>query len=285
LLPLAFGLVERAYDIHVLQVHPGVILAAGASRTFDVVYPDERGGEAPGGLLTFTLSAETGDGEYLLAQTTGSFGTTFIDETGIVLGEDEKAGLILAPVPAYSTLAAGTTTRGHILTLHASNPFELPVLMNLRQTLPADAELLATADAVVVGNELIWELDLPPGASEQKVVEFLSTVVAGGGKLPDGEVTLYDSVNTQWLSLKSVVRTAALREYAPPVLITPPELTGSGAGIWLRAPTPGVYRLEVSTNLVNWLPAGSVTNASGILQVRDAGGDGGQQRFYRARLE
>jgi len=67
-----------------------------------------------------------------------------------------------------------------------------------------------------------------------------------------------------------------------PLQLQNPRLTGGGFQLTLRGGTGEVYRVDSSADLFNWLPAGTVTNASGCVIFRDANSARKQRQVYRA---
>jgi hypothetical protein len=59
-------------------------------------------------------------------------------------------------------------------------------------------------------------------------------------------------------------------------------LTGQGFQLFLDGELGGVYRVDSSTGLVNWLPLMTVTNLYGKVQCVDPAGTNAPRRFYRA---
>ena len=60
------------------------------------------------------------------------------------------------------------------------------------------------------------------------------------------------------------------------------DLTDQGLRVTLDGEFGGVYAIESSTGLVNWLPLMTVTNPYGKVQFVDPAGTNAPRRFYRA---
>ena len=59
-------------------------------------------------------------------------------------------------------------------------------------------------------------------------------------------------------------------------------LAGGGTQLNLVGLPGWVYRLDASTNLIDWNPMVSISSVNGILQFTDAGGTNQSRKFYRA---
>lgn len=87
-------------------------------------------------------------------------------------------------------------------------------------------------------------------------------------------------------SLGVVTSTPAMLVIATPPFITAIEIQSDGSSLLTLTGGAGdQYTIETSTNLLDWTPAGSVTNATGQIQFMDSGAGGSLQRFYRARVQ
>lgn len=100
-----------------------------------------------------------------------------------------------------------------------------------------------------------------------------------------GDASKRDTNNTILLKMnKSRIVTAHFTRY--PKLVLEPCQEGCGQGFLrtiISGPADTHYRVERSTNLVDWTAVGTVTNLYGTVQVRDPlQTTSGEQRYYRA---
>lgn len=87
-------------------------------------------------------------------------------------------------------------------------------------------------------------------------------------------------------SLGVVTSTPAILLLATPPFISGIEIQSDGSSLLTLTGGAGdQYTIETSTNLLDWTPAASVTNATGQIQFMDSGAGGSLQRFYRARVQ
>jgi len=75
---------------------------------------------------------------------------------------------------------------------------------------------------------------------------------------------------------------AALTIAGRPVLLNPRTVAGGGFAFTIGGATGLVYLVEVSTNLVKWAPASSVSNLAGPAEFTDSAASTNVRRFYRA---
>ena len=67
-----------------------------------------------------------------------------------------------------------------------------------------------------------------------------------------------------------------------PLQLENPRMANGAFQLTLRGGTGQVYRVDSSADLSNWLPAGTVTNASGCVIFHDPNSATNQRQFYRA---
>jgi hypothetical protein len=80
---------------------------------------------------------------------------------------------------------------------------------------------------------------------------------------------------------------ATLVVLVPPIQIMPGSLSFSAPGnftLQFSGDAGGVFAIETSTNLSNWVQAGTVTNTTGTAQFMDPTAGNGTYRFYRLHL-
>jgi hypothetical protein len=204
LFPTEFlGIGARAHDIHVLYGPFTARLAPGQATTLSIHFLTQEGGQLPRSPVLYTLLAVTDDGTYAIQQQSRSFGTTFIDLNGQVLKSDDMESMTLTPIPVRAALTLVPTADDQLLTVHALNPLEVPLLMDVRQELPAGAEVVSTGDATLAGNSLVWELNLPPAASQTHTALLRLTAPLGAADSMPTAFSLHDQVNQQWLTLQT----------------------------------------------------------------------------------
>jgi hypothetical protein len=70
----------------------------------------------------------------------------------------------------------------------------------------------------------------------------------------------------------------------PPPILKPLDVDGAGNfQLELDSETGGIYVIDTSTNLLNWIPTLTVTNETGIARLLDSGARSNLWRFYRTR--
>lgn len=280
----SLGIGERSYDIEVLITHHGIQLKPGELVTLRYEYLGDSGGSIPSGEIRFTLTGVAGDGFYYLGQTSTKFGTTFIDHQGRVLDPARTAGLLLTPVPLHSKVVVQDTGGPYRLTLSLANPVEYPVLTTLKQRLPPDAELLDGGRASRSGGELVWDVDLQPGRFATLEVVFNSRQLSGGTSLPAATLSMRDPVNDRWLTFTNAAVVTQLGASDRPRFTTV-QLSPAGVSMSLAGKIGTAYRVDVSSDLTSWLPLGTWTNVTGIVEVQDTNTSNLSRRFYRALVK
>jgi hypothetical protein len=75
---------------------------------------------------------------------------------------------------------------------------------------------------------------------------------------------------------------AVLTVAGPPVLLNPRITAGRAFSFTIAGATGLVYAIEVTTNLMQWSPLGSVSNETGQADFIDSGSSNSVSRFYRA---
>ena len=89
-------------------------------------------------------------------------------------------------------------------------------------------------------------------------------------------------VSNGWGSATSVLATLTVLHY--PVLLDARMVTNGAFGFTLSGDAGRSYVIEVSTNLLEWTPLSTLSNAVGQVDFTDLAPVGSESRFYRARL-
>jgi hypothetical protein len=89
----------------------------------------------------------------------------------------------------------------------------------------------------------------------------------------------YDSVNATWLPFSQAPLVAQI-DTAPPPILQSAGFGGGGFTLGVKSVIPGVYRVEMTSDLSHWNDLVTVTNTTGLFQVSDPG-SAAPQRFYR----
>jgi hypothetical protein len=80
---------------------------------------------------------------------------------------------------------------------------------------------------------------------------------------------------------------AVLVVLVPPIQFVPGGVTFSAPGRFTLnfvGDAGAVFSIESSTNLIDWIPAGAVTNTTGSAQYDDNTAGTARYRFYRLRM-
>ena len=173
---------------------------------------------------------------------------------------------------------------GHQLRLQVVNPCEMQVMMNVKITLPADAQVIQ-ADGVTEGTNVVWQRSMDPGQMDGVAVDFVSEALRKEQGTVHVEVSLYDVVNDQWVTVP-FDPPMAHREWEGRPLLIPYGFGPQGFAMGLRTGVPGVFRIERSEDLRHWVPFQTVTNATEVEGwIVDPEALQAPRRFYRAVLE
>ncbi|MBE7502569.1 MAG: peptidoglycan DD-metalloendopeptidase family protein [Verrucomicrobiales bacterium] len=286
LLPVSLlGIGERVYDIHVLSGPHKARLEPRQTATLHVVFLDAAGGEIPTGPIGYMLLAVTDEGIYGVMHHTATFGTTLIDQTGTTLSPEETRDLTMAVNPVRATVVSDPTTGEEELSVHVLNPLELPVLVAVRQSLPAEAEVTDPGGAVVSEGGLFWELHLAPKQASTLRAAFKGAKPESSGQAMSTAIEVYDPVNLRWLSFQATPVVVRSEAELRPSWVLPLRFTAARFEAWLETKVPANYRIEVSTNLLGWEHWLTLTNVSGRVRILDPSASEDGRKFYRALVE
>ena len=103
-----------------------------------------------------------------------------------------------------------------------------------------------------------------------------------------GNATSIELIRIEWPSgvtqeLRDVPVNQFLTVREPTVISPPVVTTGATVQLSIRARIGGVYQVEGTTNLTDWLPLATVTNLTGVLEFPDPVLTEAASRFYRIR--
>ncbi|MEJ0090590.1 MAG: PKD domain-containing protein [Limisphaerales bacterium] len=243
-------------------------------------YLSPAGGQKPDGLITYTLTASTPGSCYLEATQTGEFNTTLIDTNGTQIDHSTIPDTLLSDAPVQSSLvefASGVCA----LRVVARNALDAPLLLNIQQDLPTGTIVVNADGSTIATNRLIWELTMQPDQVRSfQVVLKLPTPLANP-PLTNTTSSVYDALNAVWLQFSQAPVVSQMASTPPPQL-QPGGFIGGGFGLDLQALVPGIYRVEATTNFINWNPVSTITNTAGPFQVIDTDAQSYRSRFYRA---
>ena len=199
---------------------------------------------------------------------TGQFGTTLVDQNSNAVDHATLPDVLLASTLVHSTLVKFGTSSVCNYNITVENPLESSLLLNLQQDLPAGAVVIAADGASVSGNQMLWELNLPPGGS--RLIQTTLCLPSGQSNLTNTALSAYDSVNADWLQFQSTPATVQVLDW-PASIITPIGLTANGFEMSARHFAPGAYQSQWTTNFIDWNSLQTTTNAQGVIQILDAG--------------
>jgi hypothetical protein len=134
---------------------------------------------------------------------------------------------------------------------------------------------LQVADTNLTGAKIVWE-----GLSQDPGFDGLSHTFTPSSH----EGSNWVEAEVQWPDGRRAFAASAviISTNAPPIL-TVPSSSGAGFSFQLAGAPQGTYRIEGSTNFVNWQPVCTNTlPVSGVLQIGDPLGVAFPQRYYRA---
>ena len=77
---------------------------------------------------------------------------------------------------------------------------------------------------------------------------------------------------------------ATLTVLTNPLLLATGTITNGSFVFTLSGNAGCTYAVEMSTNLVGWVPYGTISNAAGLVDFTDPAASNSITRFYRARL-
>jgi hypothetical protein len=137
--------------------------------------------------------------------------------------------------------------------------------------------------ATIAGN-VIWQVREISGGTGYGSQGGLEAHFGLGG------ATAVDMLQIEWPSglvqhLKDVAANQSLTVLEPPRLEVGQGMTPAGFELLLTSRGGYDYRVEASTNLVDWTTVRTLQAVDGTIPVVDAGSPGFDHRFYRAVME
>jgi len=278
-LGLPFNVPGFNYTVTLLMVDDGILLNPGDQKTITDYYVKVPGGQIPQGAITYTLTAKASTNYYLIALQSGKFGTTLVDTNGNQIDHSQMPDVTLAAAPVQSSLVQYGDGFSK-LNLNVRNTFGAQVLLNVQQQLPVGTVVVDAGGASVGSNQLTWELNLQPGDSQFYSVTLKLPTPVGQPPLSNTVVSVYDTVNTNWLQFQQAQVSVQLASTPQPQI----NLTGFSSGSFgmdLTTLVPGVYRVDATTNFINWNTIFTTTNTSGAVHVSDPAAKNIPAQFYR----
>lgn len=268
-----------SFPIELLLVDDGIQLNPGDQKTLTDYYVKVPGGQIPQGPISYTLTAQTADGYYLDAAQTGQFGTTLVDTNNNQIDHSQMPNVSLSAAPVQSTLVQYGNGFSK-LNINVQNTFGSPVLLNVQQPLPVGTVVVDADGATISANELAWALSLQTGGAQFYSVTIQLPTPVGQPPLSNTVVSVYDSVNTNWLQFQQAQVGIQLAASPLPEI----NLTGFSSGnmgMDLTTLVPGIYSVQATTNFSTWSSIFTTTNLSGAIHVTDPASQSFPARFYR----
>jgi uncharacterized protein YraI len=280
-LPIGFaGIGERQYEIDTAVAQDEISLTANQQRTVTLTYLSGDGGQVPEGQdITYVLTARTSDGCYRQDSVPQHFGTTYTDENGNPVDSTLVAAALISQNPIRSSLLIFPGSNVCQLNISVQNPLETLSMLTVNQELPSGATVMDSAGGTLIGNGLNWELDMQPGQFQLLQVNLLLPMPLSNPPLTNTTAVAYDSVNATWLPFSQAPLVAQI-DTAPPPILQSAGFGGGGFTLGVKSVIPGVYRVEMTSDLSHWNDLVTVTNTTGRFQVSDPG-SAAPQRFYR----
>lgn len=282
-LPVHFlGIGERQYDIDTATAKDGIVLSPGQQATVRLVFLAGDGGLVPKGQdITYTLTALTSGGYYRQDSQVHHFGTTYLDENGNIVDPALVASASVIQSPIQSSLLVFPGSNICELKITAQNPIETPAMLNIGQDIPVGTVVLNAGGASIANNHMAWELDLQPGQEQLIKVVLQLPLPTGNPQVTNTTASVYDAVNATWVQFSQAPVVSQMVS-SPPPQIQPAGFTGGIFGLDVQALIPGIYRVEGTSDFINWNPVSTVTNTAGVFQIADPNAQSYPSRFYRA---
>ena len=281
-LPVHFlGLGQRKYDIQVATAQDGIVLNPGAQTTVRLAFLAGDGGSIPEGQdITYVLTSRTSDGYYRQDSQIQHFGTTYLDENGSVVDPALIALANVSQPPLQSSLLVFPGTNICELKITVQNPLEIPVMFDLGQDLPAGATVINAAGGTYSNNHLSWQLNMQPGELQFYQVVLQLQLPVSNPPVTNTIASAYDAVNDAWVEFAQTPVVSQMT-LSPPPQIQPTGFNNGDFGVGVQALIPGIYRVEATSDFINWNPVLTVTNDAGSFHVTDPTAQN-HSRFYRA---
>jgi alpha-tubulin suppressor-like RCC1 family protein/Leucine-rich repeat (LRR) protein len=128
-------------------------------------------------------------------------GTTYIDEDGTILTDEEKKNIQLVLNPIYADLSPtsnnGEYSKDYTLEIEIINHLDENKIMNLKQNIPANFKILDTDGGVIIDDDIHWNLTLSPNEIKTISVQ-LRKKNNNNFVFSEAELSIYDTVNDEW---------------------------------------------------------------------------------------